>query len=274
MQHEDISILPIDHPGAHDPIYRARRNYIAELAADFRKTPEIGIPQVPYSSLEDQTWKHVVGKLKPLHKSHVSETLLQATDKLKIPLDHVPQLKNLNQELKKFHGFSLEPIEGLVESRAFLTALKHRVMLCTQYIRHSSKPEYTPEPDIIHEVVGHVPSFTNKEMVDFSILIGKLSEKATAKELQELERLYWYTIGFGLIQEGTEVKAFGAGLLSSIGELQHSFSNDVERKAFDLTEVINTPYDYSKMQPKLFIMPSFTEVRKSAEKHFKHLITN
>jgi phenylalanine-4-hydroxylase len=273
MQHEDISILPIDHPGAHDPIYRARRNYIAELAIGFREHPESGIPKVPYNSIEDETWTKVVGKLKPLHKSHVSKTLLQASEKLNIPLDHVPQLKVLNQELKKFHGFSLEPIGGLVESRAFLTALKHRVMLCTQYIRHSSKPEYTPEPDIVHEVVGHVPSFTDQELVDFSIMIGKLSERASASELQELERLYWYTIEFGLIKEENEVKAFGAGLLSSIGELQNSFSPEVEKKDFNLIEVINTPFDFSKMQTKLFIMPSLTQVRKSAEKHFKHLIT-
>ncbi|MCX6714972.1 MAG: phenylalanine 4-monooxygenase, partial [Candidatus Uhrbacteria bacterium] len=162
----------------------------------------------------------------------------------------------------------------LIDPRLFLTALGRRVMYCTQYIRHASKPEYTPEPDIIHEVIGHVPAFLDHDMADFSAMIGALAARASNEELIELERLYWYTIEFGLILENGKTKAFGAGLLSSIGELTHAMSHPEIVKPFRIEEVVKKPYDFSTMQTTFFVMPSFAEVQKQTALHYKHLMLN
>lgn len=269
---EDITVLDLDHPGASDPDYRERRNMIALLAQQFLKDPEQAIPVVEYTLEEDKTWEAVLQKLKPLHEKSVSSIHLKAQKNLEIPEDHVPQLRELSNRLEKSQGFRLAPVQGLLDPRMFLSFLGKRMMFCTQYIRHASKPGYTPEPDIVHEVMGHVPAFTDQGMAEFSELLGKIAMKANARELEQLERLYWFTIEFGLIDEGGELKAFGAGLLSSIGELQHCFTDEVVRRPFNMREVLTCPYDYSKMQEKLFIIPSFEFLKKETMKQFGSIL--
>ncbi len=261
---EDIGILPLDHPGANDSVYKARRKQIARLAQDFR-AGDREIPEVEYTKQEIETWKIATKKLAELHRHNANSRYLKSKDKLGIDTDRIPQLRDLNQRLAKSNNFNLQPIEGLIDTRSFLSMLERNTMLCTQYVRHHSNPEYTPEPDIIHEVVGHVPTFTNKEFLDFSRMIGYGARIANKEELEALGRLYWFTVEFGLIEEAGEIRAFGAGLLSSFGELQHCFSKDVERKRFNLKEVIDTDYDYSHMQSKLFIISSFEKLKKETE---------
>jgi phenylalanine-4-hydroxylase len=142
-------------------------------------------------------------------------------------------------------------------------------MLSTQYIRHHSRPDYTPEPDVVHESIGHIPMFTNPNFADFSQFIGHGARVATDKQLEELGRLYWFTVEFGMIEHEGEIKAYGAGLLSSFGELEHAFSDDVERRPFDLEQVINTSYDYSDMQPVLYVVPSYSYLKEVTRKYIE-----
>lgn len=252
----DISILALEHPGANDPVYRERRNYITRLAREYREQGG-EVPVIEYTQEEIQTWRTAVSKLTELHKKYANQQYLKSKANLHIREDQIPQLRDLNRRLKTYSDFQLVPIEGLLESKFFLSALEKSIMYCTQYIRHSSKPDYTPEPDIIHEAIGHVPAFTNSSFVAYSKLIGKAANRANAEQLVAIERLYWFTIEYGLIEEEGEVKIFGSGLLSSFGEMTSCFSDNVERKPFNMEEVINTPYDYSHEQPVLFIIPSF-----------------
>lgn len=258
--HKDIAILDLDHPGAKDPIYRERRNFVARLAELGRGAGEV--PFLQYTEDEHRVWRIVNENLHPLHRRHASRAYLDAKESLGIPADYIPQLRDLSRKLHGFFGFKLEPIEGLVDSRSFLAKLAERTMWCTQYIRHASRPEYTPEPDVVHEVVGHVPTFVDADFVELSVLIGRAAATSTPEQLAEIERLYWYTIEFGLIMEANEVKAYGAGLLSSFGELENAFAGNVKWKPFVLEEVIRTRYDYSRMQPQLFIIPSFSFLRE------------
>jgi phenylalanine-4-hydroxylase len=144
-------------------------------------------------------------------------------------------------------------------------------MLSTQYIRHHSKPEYTPEPDIVHESIGHIPMFTNPDFADFSQFIGHGARIASDQQLEELGRLYWFTVEFGLTEEDGEVKAYGAGLLSSYGELEHAFSDEVERRSFDLQQVINHDYTYSDMQPVLYVVPSYAELKRVTRDYIEQI---
>ena len=267
MKFENINELHIDHPGANDMEYRARRDYIAGLSKNFRETGVI--TDVEYSPREQRVWRYVAEELEDLHQKYASPFYLQAKKDLGITTERIPQLSEMNRRLKELTGFRLAPIEGLVETRGFLSWLSYRVMLCTQYIRHHSQPAYTPEPDIVHESIGHIPMFTNPNFADFSQFIGHGARIASDKQLEELGRLYWFTVEFGLVEHEGEVKAYGAGLLSSFGELEHAFSAQVERKPFDLEEVINTSYDYSDMQPLLFVIPSYAELKEQTRKYIE-----
>jgi phenylalanine-4-hydroxylase len=139
------------------------------------------------------------------------------------------------------------------------------VMPCTQYIRHASRPEYTPEPDVVHEVIGHVPLLADADLVAVSQAIGRAALRCSDAELPRLERLYWFTLEFGLVQERAGLRAYGAGLLSSFGELPHAFTDAVERRPFDVAAVVATPFDFSRMQDVVFVVPSFGFLREQVE---------
>jgi phenylalanine-4-hydroxylase len=267
MQFEKINELHLDHPGANDAEYRKRRDYIADCARKFRETGEI--TDVEYNSREQRVWRYVAEELEELQQKYASPFYLRAKKDLGITTEKIPQLSEMNRRLKELTGFRLAPIEGLVETRGFLSWLSYRTMLCTQYIRHHSEPAYTPEPDIVHEAIGHIPMFTNPNFADYSQFIGHGARIANDKQLEELGRLYWFTIEFGLVEHEGDIKAYGAGLLSSFGELEHAFSDKVERRKFDLEEVINQDYSYSDMQKLLYVIPSYAELKEVTRKYIE-----
>jgi phenylalanine-4-hydroxylase len=271
MPFENINELHLDHPGANDPAYRKRRDYIAGLSKKFRETGVI--TDVDYSEEEQAIWRHVAGRLEDAHARRANRFYLKAKKDLGISNKRIPQLTEMNRRLKELSNFRLAPIEGLVDTRAFLSWLSWRTMLSTQYIRHHSRPDYTPEPDIVHESIGHIPMFTNRDFADFSQFIGHGARVATDKQIEELGKLYWFTVEFGLIEEDDEVKAYGAGLLSSYGELEHAFSDEVERRPFDLEEVINQDYTYSDMQPLLYVISSYAELKEMTRRYIERIVS-
>ena len=267
MAFEDIEELHLDHPGANDPAYRERRDHIASLAKRFRETGEI--TDVEYTEDEQEIWRHVARKLEEQHEKYASPFYLKAKEDLGITNDRIPQLSEMSRRLTETTGFRLAPIEGLVDTRAFLSWLSYRVMLSTQYIRHTSRPDYTPEPDIVHEIIGHQPMFTNPAFADYSQFVGHGARVANDEQLEALGRLYWFTVEFGLVEHEGEPKAYGAGLLSSYGELQHAFSDNVERRPFNLEQVLAHEYSYSDMQPVLYVIPSFAELKEVTRKYIE-----
>ena len=267
LKFENINELHLDHPGANDAGYRARRDYIAQCAKSFRETGII--TDVDYNAREQRVWRYVAEELEELQQKYASPFYLRAKKDLGIRTDQIPQLSEMNRRLKELTGFRLAPIEGLVETRGFLSWLSYRVMLCTQYIRHHSHPAYTPEPDIVHEAIGHIPMFTNPNFADYSQFIGLGARIATDKQLEELGRLYWFTVEFGMVEHEGDIKAYGAGLLSSFGELEHAFSDQVERRPFDLEQVINHEYTYSDMQKVLYVIPSYAELKEVTRKYIE-----
>ena len=153
------------------------------------------------------------------------------------------------------------PVAGLISARGFLSCLGRGVFLSTQYMRHHSRPLYTPEPDVIHELIGHATSFFDPDYVRLSQLFGQAAPVADAPTLARLERVYWYTLEFGLARERDEVKAYGAGLLSSYGELG-GFESRSKLEPFDLEKVSRTPYDPTSYQKVLFVVPSFRQMAR------------
>ncbi|OXB70412.1 UNVERIFIED_CONTAM: hypothetical protein H355_015263 [Colinus virginianus] len=198
--------LQADHPGFHDKNYRIRRQVIASIAESHRtgSAPE----HVNYT---DDEFNAVFQDLR-------TAGLYRADD--------LPQMASINDYVQSKTGFTFRPVAGLLAARDFLSALAFRVFFSTQYIRHSSAPLYTPEPDVIHELLGHAPLLANPEFAEFSQLIGLASLGASEEDIQKLQRCYWFTVEFGLLlqPENNSLRAYGAGLLSSPGELLHATS--------------------------------------------------
>jgi phenylalanine-4-hydroxylase len=150
----------------------------------------------------------------------------------------------------------MEPVMGLVKVRTFLSHLAKGVFPSTQYIRHHSRPLYTPEPDIVHELIGHMASLAHPGVAEANRWLGRAAVKASERELIRLEYVYWYALEFGLCEQRGEIKAVGAGLLSSAGELS-TISSGPELLDWDLDRIADTPYNPTCTQPKLFVAPSF-----------------
>jgi phenylalanine-4-hydroxylase len=246
--------LSPDHPGFRDAEYRARRNHIAQLALDYR--PGEPIPAAPYTPEEHKVWTTVWQALRPAHEAHACTEYRKAVTRLGFSPDRIPQLSEVNEKVQAISGFRLEPVAGLVEPRVFLESLASGVFLCTQYIRHHSTPLYTPEPDVVHELVGHAATLASPRLAELNRLFGEAVKRTPhPDELNRLARVYWFTIEFGVLRENGSLKAYGTGLLSSAGELEAMHS--AKQRPLDLVAASREEYDPTHFQPLLFCAESF-----------------
>lgn len=246
--------LSPDHPGFRDLEYRARRNRIAQIALSYQ--PGQAIPEAPYTKEEHQVWQAIWKALEPAHQAHACGEYLACVRQLAFAPDRIPQLREVNEKVQALSGFRLEPVAGLVEPRVFLESLASGTFLCTQYIRHHSTPLYTPEPDVVHEIVGHAVTLASTRLAELNRLFGKAVKRTSSLEaLNRLSRVYWFTIEFGVLREEGEVKAYGTGLLSSAGELEAM--HNAELLSLDIERASRHEYDPTRYQPVLFCANSF-----------------
>jgi len=246
--------LDPDHPGFRDPEYRARRNAIAQIAVDYKLGERI--PDAVYTEDEHKVWKIIREKLEPVHAKYACSEYQKYSKKLKLPDDRLPQLSKVSEQIKNFSGFQLEPTAGLVSPRAFLSVLAEDTFLTTQYIRHYSVPEYTPEPDIVHEIIGHGSMLASPSFAELNRMIGRAVQRTkSTRGIDFISRIFWYTIEFGILREANALKAYGAGLLSSAGEL--AAIEKAEIRPINFQEMGNLDYDVTHYQPVLFCAESF-----------------
>lgn len=255
-----------DHPGFRDTAYRKRRNQIAQIAVDYRRGQTI--PDAPYTDAEHQVWRLVWESLAPVHARFACSDYLDYLHRVALPHDRIPGLQAVSDKIHGFSGFRLEPAAGLVQPQVFLGALSRGIFLSTQYIRHSSTPLYTPEPDVVHDVIGHAAVLAHPELAHLHRLFGQAAERATtADALSRLGHVYWFTIEFGVLRENGALKAYGAGLLSSAGEL--AAIEHAALRPLDFGEMETQAFDVTQYQPILYCADSFSQICASFEAYLR-----
>jgi phenylalanine-4-hydroxylase len=264
----DVTELELEpgHPGLGDEEYIRRRKELFALCRKHR-LERLGPPIIHYNAEETRIWREVSPKLDELHIKSACTIYLEAKRELAITREEIPQLRLLSQRLGPVTNMHLVPAEGALPYRTFYEYIGERGFPVTQFIRHGSHPEFTPEPDMIHDCLGHVPPLMNLDYAELLSLIGKAVATTTkGEQVLALKRFSWFSIEFGLIEEAGETKVFGAGILSSTGEIPYSLSSpEVIRQPFVTDVVINTDYDPSRMQDRLFIAPSLPFLRRELE---------
>ena len=167
----------------------------------------------------------------------------------------MPQLDEVTDRLAPLTGFRYHPAAGLVPLREFYGSLADRVFHSTQYVRHPSEPLYTPEPDIVHEVIGHGNMLASPRFAELKRLAGEAARRVQTDEaLQFVADVFWFTLEFGVVWEDGELRAYGAGILSSYGEIEEFRGTEI--RALDFGEMGTIEYDITKYQPVLYAAES------------------
>ncbi|MCW2995465.1 MAG: phenylalanine 4-monooxygenase [Conexibacter sp.] len=249
---EDGSVevhLGEDHPGFHDEAYRARRNAIAAAAMGW--TEGAPVPRIAYTDAEHEIWRTVSRELHVKHERYACREFLDAKAALGLPEHRVPQLDEVTVGLELLSGFAYHPAPGLVALREFYGSLGDRVFHSTQYVRHPSEPLYTPEPDVIHEVIGHGNLLASPRFAALKEEAGLAAQRVeTDAALQAIADVFWFTMEFGVLWEENELRAYGAGILSSYGEIEEFRSMDI--RPLDFADMVSIDYDITKYQPVLY----------------------
>ena len=254
----DVTVhLGTDHPGASDPEYRVRRNALAALALDWRSGEPL--PIAAYTDAEHEVWRIVCGELHELHQRLACATYLEGKEILRLPEDRIPQLVEVNELLTPLTGFRYVPAAGLVELLEFYGTLADGIFHSTQYVRHHSVPLYTPEPDVLHEVVGHGNCLAHDRFAALYRMAGEAARRVqTPEALEFVSKVFWFSLEFGVLRERGDVRAYGAGLLSSYGEIQQIAQADL--RPVEISRMGVQTYDITHYQPILFCAEGFTEV--------------
>lgn len=277
--------LQANHPGFRDQTYRRRRHELANFALNHKWNKTIA--EISYTENEIKCWTAVWDRMEPLWEQYACREYLHA---MNLMIDHcsygrmrIPRQSDISSFLESTTKFKLRPVAGLLSSRDFLNGLAHRTFFCTQYIRHHSKPLYTPEPDICHELLGHVPMFANQDFCDFSQEIGLASLGASDEDILRLARCYWFSVEFGLCKEfdsetgKDQMKAYGAGLLSSFGELEYACGKNENGatkpkiKPWDPSRAAMQQFPITMYQPLYFLAESLADAKNKMREHCKSL---
>lgn len=234
---------------------------------DLDGEPPIGDEIAPpvYPDGDHETWNFLFERQMALLPGRASETYLEGVEKLGLGATGIPALRDLSRVLKRATDWEVARIPGLLHERDFFRLLAERKFPSTDYIRGKEELDYTPAPDMFHDIFGHMPTLTQPAFADFYQLFGRAALDAKGRDRQSLERFHWFTVEFGLVEDPAGYRIFGAGIMSSKGEVLHALSDDVEHRPFSPEAVINQDYDVWHLQPILFVLESFEQLVQEFE---------
>jgi phenylalanine-4-hydroxylase len=237
----------------------------------------IAQPYELYSEENHETWRRLFAQMRPRWEKYANRKFMQGIENLMLDPNAVPRLSDVNKFLSTLTGFKAKAVSGYVPAYLFFDCLRNRDFPTTITIRDGKKIDYLPEPDIFHDIAGHVPMHTDKAFADTLVRFGEVAKAASEhvagiadehERLQRVEsiikamaRFFWFTIEFGLMRDrpgSSELKVYGSGLLSSYGEIEHCIESPlVQRYPIQLEWVVNQYFEIDHYQPLLFIVDSF-----------------
>lgn len=218
-----------------------------------------------YSDEENAVWAVLCKRRMEQLPETASRAFLAGLEKLQMPMDRIPLFDELNARLAPLTGWSVRAVDGFIPARMFFGSMAERRFPSTLEIRPKNQLEYLQEPDIFHDVFGHVPMHADPVFADFVQEYGRLvvDVQNDAEKFDAMARLWWYTVEFGLVREDGQVRLYGSGLMSSFGEADFVFSNGPEIRDFNLDEVISTPFRIDIYQPILWVTEGFDQLRNA-----------
>ena len=219
---------------------------------------DIVIPKYP--DIDHENWKFLYERQMDMLPGRASKEYMNGVEILGMTSDRIPALKELSAALENVTGWRVARIPGLLHEKDFFNLLTNRIFPSTDYIRGTEELDYTPAPDCFHDIFGHMPMLTNPSFADFYQDFGKAALDAKGQDRISLERLHWFTVEFGLINEPEGLRIFGAGVLSSKNEVAHALGDEVKRVPFDPEKIITQDYDVWRLQDILFVHESFEQL--------------
>lgn len=218
-----------------------------------RTSDEQGIIQ--WSNEENKIWHELVTRQLSCIKDKACDEYFDGLKKLNLPTDRIPQLSEVNAVLKPTTGWQCYPVPALIGFGEFFKLLSEKKFPVATFIRSREEMDYLQEPDIFHEIFGHCPLLTNPSFANYTEAYGKMGLNANKEQRVFLARLYWFTIEFGLLDTPKGLRIYGGGILSSPSETTYALEdNAVVRKAFDILDVLRTPYRIDIMQPIYYLL--------------------
>ncbi len=236
----------------------------------------INQPYELYSAENHLAWKTLFARMRPRWEKYANPHFLQGIENLALDPNAVPRLEDVNKFLDPLTGFKARAVSGYVPAYQFFDSLRNREFPTTITIRRGDRLDYLPEPDIFHDIAGHVPMHTDRYFADTLVRFGEAAQTAAeiargitnederchkvANIIKAMARFFWFTIEFGLMygKDRSEIKVYGSGLLSSFGEIEYCIeAPEVQRYPIQLEWVINQYFEIDKYQPLLFIVDSF-----------------
>jgi phenylalanine-4-hydroxylase len=220
-----------------------------------------------YTAEQHALWAELVGRRMPQLRESACREYLEGFELIGLKEDRLPELAAVSARLEPRTGWSSTPVSGFLPADAFFEMLAARMFPTTTWLRSRESMEYTPEPDIFHDVFGHVPMHSHPVFADFLQHYGKVCSALIADPLalERMGRLFWFTVEFGLIRQDGAIKVYGSGLVSSHGECSRVLAGGCEVKDFNLDAVLETKVDTGTMQPVLYAVESFEQIFEAAK---------
>jgi phenylalanine-4-hydroxylase len=238
--------------------------YISKPVDEFQR--------VQWSEVENQTWAHLVSRQRNIIQNRACDEFIKGLDILNFPKDRVVQIPEVNEVLQGLTGWGVEPVPAIIPPKEFFTLLAKKRFPAATFIRIPEEMDYLQEPDIFHEIYGHTPLLTNQNYCDFMQHFGELALRAQPKDRFRLFRLFWFTIEFGLINTPQGLRAYGGGILSSIGETQYCLTDENKKIPFDTLTALRTPYRIDIMQPVYFVINDLRDLFNIAQQDILALV--
>lgn len=218
-----------------------------------------------YSAQDHATWDTLFARQSAMLPGRASQAFLRGIDVLKLSKPGIPEFAELSERLTAATGWRVVAVPGLIPDDVFFDCLADRVFVAGNFIRRPDQLDYLQEPDVFHDVFGHVPMLADPVFADYMVAYGKGGQRAgSLGALKRLARLYWYTVEFGLVREDGALRIYGSGIVSSHGESIFALDDpSPNRIAFDLRRVMRTDYRIDDYQQTYFMIPSFDELLRS-----------